>query len=119
MVEYLINLDTIFNSLADPTRRDILKRVARKEMSVGEVAEPYGLTFAAVSKHLKVLEKAKLINKRKEGNHHFIVLSPPTMKEAADYLKQYQIFWEERFSRLDQVLESEKAKLKNKKYGKK
>jgi DNA-binding transcriptional ArsR family regulator len=111
MVEYNMDLNTIFYSLADPTRRDILKRVARKEMSVNEVAEPYHLTLAAVSKHLQVLEKAHLIEKRREGNHQFVALSPPAVEVASKYLEQYQKLWEDRFERLDSILEKEKIKL--------
>jgi DNA-binding transcriptional ArsR family regulator len=115
MVEYEHQLNTIFYSLADPTRRDILKRVAKKELSVGEVAEPYKLTFAAVSKHLQVLEKAYLIHKRREGTFKYIALSPPAVEKAAKYLEQYQKLWEEKFDRLDALLESEKEKVKKKK----
>jgi DNA-binding transcriptional ArsR family regulator len=63
MVEYTLDLDNIFFSLADPTRRDILKRVSAKDLSISEIADPYHLTFAAISKHIKVLEKAKARNR--------------------------------------------------------
>jgi DNA-binding transcriptional ArsR family regulator len=122
MVEYFteqIDLNKVFDSLADPTRRDILKRVAKKELSVNAVAEPYKLTLAAVSKHLKVLEKAKLIHKRREGNYHFVVLSPPPLKEASKYLKQYQKLWEDRFDRLDKILENETSRRVRQAQGKK
>ncbi len=122
MVEYNTQLDFIFSSLSDPTRRDILKRVARRELSVNEVAEPYKLTLAAVSKHLQVLEKAKLIEKRREGNHQFVALSPPSLEEAAKHLEHYRKLWEDRFERLDKILDREKKKLlklNNKKNGKK
>jgi DNA-binding transcriptional ArsR family regulator len=104
MVEHTLNLDYIFNSLADPTRRDILKRVAKKELSIGEIAEPYDLTFAAVSKHLKVLEKAQLITKHREGKQQLVALSPPAFKDAAQYLEWYKNMWEERFDRLEKLL---------------
>ncbi len=113
MVEY--KLDLVFNSLADPTRRDILNRVSQKELSVGEIASPYHMTFAAISKHLKVLEKAELIIKRREGKQQFIQASPPALKSAAEYLERYRELWEKRFDRLDKLLEVEKKKLQNKK----
>ncbi|MDQ3014869.1 MAG: metalloregulator ArsR/SmtB family transcription factor [bacterium] len=113
MVEYTAELDRVFNSLADPTRRDILKRVAKKELSVSEVAEPYKLTFAAISKHLKVLEKAKLIEKRRQGTHQYIALSPPGLEEAAKYLERYRELWEEKFDRLDKILKVENEKKQN------
>jgi DNA-binding transcriptional ArsR family regulator len=119
MVEY--SLDLVFHSLADPTRRDILRRVSKHELSVGELASPYHVTFAAISKHLKVLEKAALITKRKAGKQHFIAASPPALELAAEHLARYMKLWEDRFDRLDTILEQEKKKLKDqtKKHGKK
>ena len=99
MVEY--TLDAVFSSLADPTRRDILARVAKKELSVNEIAQPYDLTLAAISKHLKVLEQARLINKRREGRQHFISISPPALHDADRYLDRYRALWEERLDRLE------------------
>jgi DNA-binding transcriptional ArsR family regulator len=104
MVECTLNLDSVFGSLSDPTRRDILRRVARHEHSVGEIAKHYPLTFAAISKHLKVLEKAKLITKRKEGKEHIVQISPLALKEADDYLESYRRLWEKRFDSLEKLL---------------
>jgi DNA-binding transcriptional ArsR family regulator len=98
-------LDAIFASLADPTRRDILKRVSRKELSVGDIAKSYDLTLQAISKHLQVLEKARLVRKRKRGREQFVALSPAALKEADGYLKKYRQFWEERLDRLQALLE--------------
>src|SRR3954469_2817689 len=92
MVEYALSLDNIFASLADPTRRDILKRVSQTELSVGELAQPYDLTFAAVSKHLKVLEQAKLIIKRRRGKEQLVSLAPQALADATEYLAWYQQF---------------------------
>jgi DNA-binding transcriptional ArsR family regulator len=111
MVEYTLNLDSVFGSLSDPTRRDILKRVAKKELSVSEIARPYKLSFAAISKHLGVLEKARLIIKHRRGKEQIIQLSPAAIKNAADYLENYRAIWENRFDSLDKLLKSEKAKL--------
>jgi DNA-binding transcriptional ArsR family regulator len=104
MVEYTLQLDFIFSSLSDPTRRDIIARVARQEYSVGELAAHYQVSFAAISKHLKVLENAKLISKRKEGKKHIVTVNPAALRTADEYLKNYQKLWEGRFDRLETFL---------------
>ena len=110
MVEYMALpgqsdlLSDIFQSLADATRRDILKRVAKKEMSVGEIAQRYNLTFAAVSKHLKVLEKAKLVVKRRQGKQQLVTMAPATIKDATNFLEYYQKLWDDRFDALEEYL---------------
>jgi DNA-binding transcriptional ArsR family regulator len=104
MVEQQLQLDSIFGSLADPTRRDILKRLAKKKMSVSEIAQSYELTFAAISKHLKILENARLVQKERVGKLQVVQLTPSTMKEAATYLEQYQKIWELRFDALEEYL---------------
>lgn len=107
MVELSLNpLDAIFGSLADPTRRDILKRVAKKEMSISAIAKHYKLTFAAISKHLKVLEHAKLIIKRRKGKEQIVQLSPAAIQDAADYLKEYEKLWNNRLDALERYLAS-------------
>lgn len=104
MVEYTLSLDSVFGSLADPTRRDILTRISMQEMSVGEIAQPYDLSFAAVSKHLKVLEKARLIIKRRRGREQMVRLSPQALEGADKYLEEYRRLWEERFDSLEDYL---------------
>jgi DNA-binding transcriptional ArsR family regulator len=106
MVEYNLSspLDSIFGSLADPTRRSILEQVSRQSMSVGQIAKDYDLTFAAVSKHLKVLQTANLVSKQRNGKEQIVSLSPAALKEADDYLKQYHEMWNDRFDRLEQIL---------------
>lgn len=106
MVEYALSLDSVFSSLADPTRRDILRRVSNQELSVGEIAQPYNLTFAAISKHLKVLEKAKLIIKRRRGKEQMVRIAPQALKEADDYLEFYRQLWESRFDSLEDYLKA-------------
>lgn len=106
MVESMFSLDSVFHSLADPTRRDILKRVSQEELSVSEIAEPYSLTFAAISKHLKVLEKAKLIIKRRRGKEQIVQLAPQPIAEATQFLQEYQRLWEDRLDSLEQYLAS-------------
>lgn len=100
-------LDNVFHSLADPTRRDILRRVMRKEMSVSEVAAPYETTLAAISKHLKVLERARLIQKKRRGKQQFIALSPPAFKHATEYLEKYRELWDGRLDRLEKFLKED------------
>lgn len=107
MVEYTLQLDSIFASLSDPTRRDILSRVARKEYSVGELVAHYHVSFAAISKHLKVLESARLIIKRKEGKKHMVSLAPDALKSADEYLEQYRQTWEQKFKKLDALLKED------------
>ena len=104
MVEYTLQLDTIFASLADPTRRDILARVARSEHSIGDIARHYDMSFAAISKHLGVLERAKLITKRKEGKQNMVSLAPGALMTADEYLEQYRQMWEQKFSKLDTLI---------------
>lgn len=108
MVEYSLSLDNTFNSLADPTRRDILRRVSAQELSVGEIARPYPLSFAAVSKHLKVLERASLIIKRRRGKEQMVSLAPAALGDAAEYLEWYRRIWETRLDSLDQYLKENK-----------
>jgi DNA-binding transcriptional ArsR family regulator len=104
MVEYALSLDSVFSSLADPTRRDILRRLIKQELSISEIAKPYDITFAAVSKHLKVLEKARLVIKQRRGKEQMVQVSPLALKEAADYLENYRMLWDERFQSLDKLL---------------
>jgi DNA-binding transcriptional ArsR family regulator len=107
MVEYTMNLDDVFGSLSDPIRRDILQRVSIRELSVSQIASVYDVSLAAISKHLKVLEKAKLIYKRKEGKQQIVSLSPTAFKDASEYLKHYEKLWIERFDALDAYLKEE------------
>jgi len=107
MVEYTPTLDSIFSSLADPTRRDILRRVSTRQLSVGEIALPYDLTFAAISKHLKVLERARLIIKKRRGKEQIVRIAPQALQQADDYLEFYRQFWEERLDSLEDYLNKE------------
>jgi DNA-binding transcriptional ArsR family regulator len=107
MVEYALSLDSIFGSLADPTRRDILQRVAAGDMTVSQVAEPYDMSLAAISKHLKILERARLIIKRRKGKEQIVTLAPGAFNEAAGYLEAYTQLWDDRFNRLEIILKEE------------
>ncbi len=107
MVEYSLQLDSVFSSLSNQTRRDILDHVAQAELSVGELVKKYNVSFAAISKHLKVLEKAELITKRKEGKKHMITLTPGALATADEYLEQYRRMWQGRHDKLATLLKEE------------
>ena len=112
MVERTNELDTLFGSLSDPTRRDILRRVSHENLSVGAIASHYPMTFAAVAKHLDVLHRAKLITKSRRGKEQIVSISPPTLAAASKYLETYARIWEARLDSLDVYLRTIK---KNKK----
>lgn len=99
MVDRNIYLDGLFNSLADTTRRDILWRLIDRQYTVGQLAEKYTISLAAVAKHVAVLEKAQLITKHRRGNEQIVSIAPAALQEAAYYLKQYEILWDRRFIR--------------------
>jgi DNA-binding transcriptional ArsR family regulator len=113
MFDQALNLDTIFGSLADPTRRDILRRVAGTELTVSEIAAPYSLSLAAISKHLKILEQAKLIMKRRQGKQQVVSLSPPAFADAAEYLDWYRRLWEQRFDALEDYLNKDQSHVRS------
>lgn len=92
-------------ALADPTRRAILARLADGETSVTALAEPFAMSLPAVSKHLKVLEKAGLIERSREAQWRPCRLSAQPLKEVADWVERYRTFWEERFTQLDSYLQ--------------
>lgn len=94
-------------ALSDQTRRSILTQVAQAEMSIGEIAEHYRLTFAAVSKHIKVLERANLITKRRRGKEQVVIIVPKTLNIAREQIEAYARIWDDRFNRLDMLLAGE------------
>ena len=98
------HLSSTFSALADPTRRAILARLALGECSVKELAKPFDMTMPAVSKHLKVLEKAGLITRGQEAQWRPRKLSPERLKEADEWLERYRQFWEDSLDRLDDYL---------------
>lgn len=101
-------LDHIFHALSDSTRRAILYDVARKDKTVSEIAKPYKMSLAAVSKHLTVLEKAKLIERKKQGSFQIVSLNAESLKTAEDWIKYYQQFWGPRLDALRDFLEKER-----------
>jgi DNA-binding transcriptional ArsR family regulator len=112
-------LSTTFSALADPTRRAILARLASGEASVTELAEPFDMTLPAVSKHLKVLERAGLIARNREAQWRRCRLDAAPLRTVSDWLEHYREFWEQRFDRLEAYLAElqEEAKKATKKKG--
>ena len=103
-------LDATFAALADPTRRAILARLTGGEVSVTELARPFEMTLPAVSKHLKVLERAGLIERRRDAQWRPCRLEAGPLKEVSDWVSEYRRHWEERFDRLDEYLRELQAK---------
>ena len=99
-------LSTTFAALADPTRRAILARLAEGEASVTELAKPFDLSLPAVSKHLKVLQRAGLITQSRNAQWRPCRLEGGRLKEASDWVGEYRRFWDESFRRLDDVLKA-------------
>jgi len=98
------NLSRVFAALADPTRRAILARLSEGEAGVQEIAKPFDLSLPAISKHLKVLERANLIRRGKDAQWRPCSLEAGPLKEASDWIGDYRRFWEESFERLDEYL---------------
>lgn len=103
-------LDLAFAALADRTRRAILARLATGEAGVTELAEPFQMSLPAVSKHLKVLEKAGLITRSREAQWRYCRLEPAPLKQVAEWVGDYKRFWDESYERLDEYLEDLKNK---------
>jgi len=103
-------LDATFAALADPTRRAILARLASGEASVQELAEPFAMSQPAISKHLKVLERAGLISAGQDAQRRPRRLEAAPLGEATEWLESYREFWEARFGRLDALLDAMKAR---------
>lgn len=111
MVEYNNdNLNAALHALADETRRDILFRLAGRECSVGEIAEPYDMSLAAVSKHLKVLEKADLIVRKKEGRSYLCRMNYRSLIPVSELIKKYRAYWEARLDELDEFIRENRKK---------
>ena len=102
-------LDATFAALAHPTRRAILARLASGEASVTELAEPFAMSQPAVSRHLKVLERAGLVSRSKDAQRRPRRLEAHPLAEATEWLERYRRFWEDRYQRLDAVLEEMKS----------
>ncbi|MBI3563034.1 MAG: winged helix-turn-helix transcriptional regulator [Gammaproteobacteria bacterium] len=102
-----LRLNRIFQALSDATRRAILRDLAKREKTVGQIAQPYRMSLAAVSKHLKILEAASLIHKEKRGSFYHLRLNPTAFTSVEQWLGFYQQFWETRLDALKNYLEQE------------
>jgi DNA-binding transcriptional ArsR family regulator len=107
MVVDQVAADLVFGALADPTRRDILTRVLRQESSVSALAERYAMSFAAVQKHVAVLEKAGLVSKQSRGRERLVRGEVDTVRAASKLLDRYEEIWRGRLERIDDLLAEE------------
>jgi DNA-binding transcriptional ArsR family regulator len=101
-------LDTTFHALADPTRRGMLASLALGDKSIGELGEPFAMTFAGASKHVKVLENAGLVERRKVGRRQICTLRAKPLEEADSWLRQWEEFWAVRLDRLEALIGQDK-----------
>lgn len=105
MVNSSIDLNLIFSALADPTRREILTALRAGQQAVSDLASRFSMSAPAVSKHLRVLERAGLLSREKAGRTHWISLDAEPLAEANEWIERYRIFWESNFDALDRYLE--------------
>ena len=103
------NLDAVFGALADPTRRAILTQLTRGDASVNEIASPFEMSQPAISKHLKVLERAGLVSRAKDQQRRPAQLQAAPMKEAVKWLEDFRAFWTSSFDQLDHLLDELQA----------
>ena len=103
---YTTDLDVIFMALADATRRDILTHLAESDRTVSELAEPFDMSLPAISKHIRILENAGLVEREISGRVHRLRLVARPMKDAAEWMARYRVFWEQQFNALDKHLRS-------------
>jgi len=109
MVKYnTAQLDQIFSALSDKTRRGIIVNLTRKTLSAQELAAPYEMSLPAISKHLKVLETAKLVRRQIKGRTHLFSLDIKTIQKASDWLTFHQHFWQQNLSKLEDYLTTNK-----------
>jgi DNA-binding transcriptional ArsR family regulator len=109
MVELMTQLDSIFHALGDATRRQMLRDLSGGERTVGQLAEPFAISLAAASKHIKALESAGLIRREVRGRTHYCRLDPGPLSNAHRWLSFYEQFWTSRLDRLEQLLRDEDA----------
>jgi DNA-binding transcriptional ArsR family regulator len=98
------HLDTVFQALADPTRRSMLRRLAARERTVGELAAPFRMSLAAASKHVRALERAGLVRRTVQGRTHYCRLNPRPLAGAREWLDFYERFWSRRLDALEALL---------------
>lgn len=108
MVEYIADpLNLIFHSLADATRRDMLRRLSRAEQTISELAKPYAMSLAAIAKHINVLEKAGLVTKARNGKEKIVAIVPEAVQAAETHLTEYEKLWAARYDALEALLNEE------------
>lgn len=117
MVEHSVRLDAVFHALSDPTRRAMLGQLAERELSIGELATPYSMSFAGASKHVRVLERAGLVTRMIRGRTHLCRLQAQRLAEADAWLKRYERFWSDRLDALDALLREDDRKKAEEKEG--
>jgi DNA-binding transcriptional ArsR family regulator len=110
-------LDAVFSALADPTRRAILARLTEGDLSVGELVAPFRVSQPAISRHLKVLERAGLISRSRRATVHLSHLEAEPLREATEWLVGYREYWEESYERLDALLAAMQAKQQHERNG--
>ena len=103
-------LDHAFAALSDPTRREIVQRLARGAARVTDLAEPFDMSLNAVSKHLKVLERAGLVRRTREGREHYITLDPEPIRRIAGWASRYERFWNDRLDKLEAFLRTNRKR---------
>ncbi|WP_211461609.1 ArsR/SmtB family transcription factor [Collimonas silvisoli] len=101
--ENLDNLDQVFMALADPTRRQLVRMLAEHDCTVSQLAQPFDMSLAAVSKHIKVLEAAGVVARRVDGRVHTLTLRPESLTGALDWITIYRNFWQRRLAALDDL----------------
>jgi DNA-binding transcriptional ArsR family regulator len=110
MVDSLPSLDNTLIALADPTRRALLRRLSKGEARVTELAAPMDMSLNAVSKHIKLLERADLVRRRINGRDHFLSLNSRPLEQAARWMETQRLQWTQRLQKLDDVLRAEESK---------
>lgn len=105
--EYAADLDAVFHALSDRTRRGMLARLSGGEASIGDLAEPFAMSFAGASKHVRVLEGAGLVSRRIAGRTHYCRLEAARLAEANAWLRHYERFWTQRLDTLERILKAE------------
>lgn len=106
------DLDAVFHALSDPTRRTMIQRLAKKDQRVSDLAKPFDMSLAAASKHIRVLERAKLIQRTIQGRTHICRLNPWTLSKIQEWLRYYERFWTEKLDALETLLTEEDKKQK-------
>lgn len=105
MVEHKVDADSVFRALSDPTRRQMIESLSRAELTVGQLAEPHAMSFAAASKHVGVLEQAGIVTRRKRGRERICSLNPDGLLAARDWVERYSKYWSQRLDALERALE--------------